>query len=448
MRAVLALALKDLLLLRRDRAGAFFTLVFPVAFAVLFGLIFSGTTGTPTGVRVLVVDEDGSAASAAFMERLTRNESLRIEVIGDAQVGAGAVRRGQRAAMLVLPAGFGESVSSPTRLFGGGGGDEGLVRGVVDPGQRFTTGLLQGAVTAALFETVSGAMGEAEGVRRAAADGRAMVASAEPGTINLPMRLALRGVFDQLDVMASEMEAAHARGDGGDAPSGDGTGAGPGSGFGNGLGVRFEEVAVARSGPRSSFDLTIPQGNAWGLMACVIGFGMSLVTERTRGTMTRLLVAPVSSSQVLAGKAVACFATACFVQTVLILVGVAFFGVRVGSVGLLAAGFVAASFAFTGIMMTLSAVGRTEGGSEGFGRAVLLVLALFGGGGVPLAFMPEWMRQVAGVSPFKWAILAVENAVWRGASAAEAVVPLVALAGFGVAGFVLGVWLFRRSLRR
>jgi len=447
MRAVLSLAMKDLLLLRRDRAGAFFTLVFPVAFAVLFGLIFSGASGTPTGVRVLVVDEDGSAASSAFVERLQENASLRIEVIGDVGAGEAAVRRGQRAAMLVIGDGFGEDVASPVRLFGGGVGDEGaLVRVVVDPGQRFTQGVLQGVVTGALFETMRASMGEAEGVRRAARDGRAAIAASPAETVHLPMRVALGAVFDQLERVAAAMEAERGASAAREAGAPE-TGAGDAAGMG-GFGVRFEDVVVARSGPRSSFDLTIPQGNAWGLMACVIGFGMSLVTERTRGTMTRLLIAPVSSSQVLAGKAAACFVTACFVQTVLIAVGAVFFGVRVGSPGLLVVAIAASAFAFTGIMMALSAVGRTEGGSEGFGRAVLLVLALFGGGGVPLAFMPEWMRQVAGVSPFKWAILSVENAVWRGANAAEAAGPLLALAGFGVAGFVLGVWLFRRSLSR
>ena len=44
MRAVLALALKDLRLLARDRAAAFFTFAFPLAIALFFGYVFGRTT--------------------------------------------------------------------------------------------------------------------------------------------------------------------------------------------------------------------------------------------------------------------------------------------------------------------------------------------------------------------------------------------------------------------
>ena len=42
MQHVLALTVKDIRLLLRDRMGFFFTFGFPVFYAILFGLIFSG----------------------------------------------------------------------------------------------------------------------------------------------------------------------------------------------------------------------------------------------------------------------------------------------------------------------------------------------------------------------------------------------------------------------
>ena len=50
MRAAVFLALKDLRLLLRDRAAAFFTFVFPLAIALFFGYVFSGTTSEPLRV--------------------------------------------------------------------------------------------------------------------------------------------------------------------------------------------------------------------------------------------------------------------------------------------------------------------------------------------------------------------------------------------------------------
>ena len=42
MTAIVALALKDLRLLARNRAALFFALVWPLIVAILFGVVFSG----------------------------------------------------------------------------------------------------------------------------------------------------------------------------------------------------------------------------------------------------------------------------------------------------------------------------------------------------------------------------------------------------------------------
>ena len=42
IRAMWAIAWTDVRLLLRDRAAAFFTFVFPIVFAIFFGLVFGG----------------------------------------------------------------------------------------------------------------------------------------------------------------------------------------------------------------------------------------------------------------------------------------------------------------------------------------------------------------------------------------------------------------------
>ena len=58
MREIVAMAVKDLRLLFRDRAGFFFTLFFPLIVAVMFGTIFGGGGGSRSAMSILVVDED------------------------------------------------------------------------------------------------------------------------------------------------------------------------------------------------------------------------------------------------------------------------------------------------------------------------------------------------------------------------------------------------------
>ena len=50
----------------------------------------------------------------------------------------------------------------------------------------------------------------------------------------------------------------------------------------------FLDIARDRRGPANPFEITFPQGLIWGLIGCVMTFGLSLVTERTHGTLVRL----------------------------------------------------------------------------------------------------------------------------------------------------------------
>jgi ABC-2 type transport system permease protein len=202
--------------------------------------------------------------------------------------------------------------------------------------------------------------------------------------------------------------------------------------------VRNEKVR-----PSSAFDFTFPQGILWGVIGSALGFALSLVTERTRGTLMRLETSPLSRLDVLAGKALACFVAIAAVESILLAIGVSFFGIRPASWAMLAAAALAVAVCFVGMMMTVAVLGRTEQSAGGLGWAIMMPLAMFGGGMIPLFVMPSWMQTVSNVSPVKWGILALEGATWRGFSASEMALPISVLLGVGVVGFALGVRLFR-----
>ena len=74
----------------------------------------------------------------------------------------------------------------------------------------------------------------------------------------------------------------------------------------------------------------------------------------------------------------------------------------------------------------------------------MLVLAMVGGGTVPLAFMPPVLRVASDLSPFKWAVVAAEGATWRSYGAAEMALPCAVLAAIGVVRLAAGATLLRR----
>ncbi len=134
------------------------------------------------------------------------------------------------------------------------------------------------------------------------------------------------------------------------------------------LKITKKDVARVCDGPRNPFDITFPQGVIWGLIGCAMSFGISLVTERTHGTLVRLRMAPLTNAQILGGKALSCFAAILFVEVMLLGVALAF-GVRPTSYAMLALAGLSAAICFVGFMMLVASLGqdRTDGIGRGLG---------------------------------------------------------------------------------
>ena len=98
MRPVLAIALKDLRLLVRDKAGLFFVAVFPLIYGAFFGLIFSGMGGETAKIPLVVADLDRSDASTRLAESLGANKDLQVSTAATREEAVSLVRAGRRAA--------------------------------------------------------------------------------------------------------------------------------------------------------------------------------------------------------------------------------------------------------------------------------------------------------------------------------------------------------------
>ena len=414
LRAILALAGKDLRILSRNRATLFFALGWPILMALFFGYVFGGG-GERGRIPVAFADLDRTAESAKLRSRLV--EAGGIEVTdASSEEATRLVRQGKRSAAVIVPPGYGEAAD---RVFHGA---PRRIELELDPARTAEGAMLEGILTGA-------AMASMQDLFTDPARSRAMVArtlsdleAAPPG----PQRDAARRLLGEVNSFV----------DAGPAPDGGGTGWKP-------LEIVRREVRNEKVGPRSAFDFTFPQGILWGVIGSALGFALSLVTERTRGTLLRLETAPLSRVDVLLGKALACFAAIAFVETLLLAVGAIFFGIRPGSPWLLAAAALSVAACFVGIMMVVAVVGRTEQGASGLGWAVMMPLAMFGGGMIPLFVMPSWMQVVSNFSPVKWGILALEGATWRGFSASEMALPVAVLLAVGAAGLLLGIRQFR-----
>ncbi|HET8938528.1 MAG TPA: ABC transporter permease [Polyangiales bacterium] len=192
------------------------------------------------------------------------------------------------------------------------------------------------------------------------------------------------------------------------------------------------------AGPNNGYEIVLPGMLIWGLIGCVATFAIALVTERTTGTLLRLRAAPISRLTILAGKSLACALTCVVDLCVLSLVGLFGFGIGISDPLKYITVLLACTACFTGLMMSLSVIGKTEQAVSGAGWSSLIVLAMIGGAMVPPAVMPEWLLRLSNLSPVRWGIWALEGATWRALSWHELLQPLCMLSAFGVAAFAAG----------
>jgi ABC-2 type transport system permease protein len=410
MKKIIALALKDLRLMPRNRGGMFFTFVWPVLVTVLFGIMFGGQDdGTQGKVRIAIVDNDNTDGSRAFLKKLEESFDTSPMTLTDAE---NAVRKGQRTGFIVVKPGFGEASN---RMFYGTPKE---IEVGVDPARQAEAGMIEGLL-----------------MKHAATDMQKMFTDSKASTAMVEK--ALGDMKDQpadqvapvqrfLGELKTFMGTPQSQGPPGAA-----------QGEWQPLKITKKDVARVYDGPRNPFDITFPQGVIWGLIGCAMSFGISLVTERTHGTLVRLRMAPLTNLQILGGKALSCFIAILFVEVMLLAVALGF-GVRPTSYLMLALAGLSAAVCFVGFMMLVASLGKTEQTASGAGWAILMPLSMVGGAMVPTFVMPAWVQSISFISPIRWTMLAIEGGVWRQFTIAEMATPCAILIGVGLACFALG----------
>ena len=415
MRQLIALALKDLRLMPRNKGGMFFTFVWPILMTVLFGLAFGGDgdDGAQRKVGIAVVDEDNTETSRQFLTKIGAS----FELFPMTRTAAeNAVRLGDRTAYIVIKPGFG---AASEQMFYGSPREIELG---VDPRRQAEAGMVEGLL-----------------MKHAAADMQKMftdpAASAQMADKALAdIKRAPAGSAPQLapvERFLGELKTFMG------TPASAGPGAAAGSNEWQPLKITARDVTREYRGPQNAFDITFPQGVIWGLIGCVMTFGISLVTERTHGTLVRLRMAPLTGGQILGGKALACFLSIMLVEVMLLGLALAL-GVRPSSYPVLALAGLSAAICFVGFMMLIASLGKTEQSASGAAWAIMMPLSMIGGAMVPQFVMPAWMQSMSVISPVRWSVIAIEGGVWRQFTLNEMVLPCAILISVGIACFAVG----------
>lgn len=194
---------------------------------------------------------------------------------------------------------------------------------------------------------------------------------------------------------------------------------------------------------------SVPGMGSMYVMFLILAGAGTLVQERRLWTLQRLASAPISNADIIGGKLLARFMLGMFQYAVAFSVGLIFgriFDVSFGN-NPLALVLVMISFSLCVSTMTLlfATIVKTEEQASTVVMLVTLVLAPIGGAwwSLDFEFIPDFMRTISNISPFKWVLEGFRNVIALNQGFEGVVVPCAVLLTAAAVFFVFAVRRFK-----
>jgi ABC-2 type transport system permease protein len=214
---------------------------------------------------------------------------------------------------------------------------------------------------------------------------------------------------------------------------------------------------VATGGERdvnlSSVQVNVPGWTIFGLFWIVQILALSIIGERTSGAYHRILVAPVSYTSYLLGKALP-YLGVNLVQAALML-GIGIWvlplldapGLSIANPGAAILLTLAISICAISLGLFMASLTRSAIFVGSVSAVVLVIMTAMGGIMVPTFVMPDLMQKMSLLVPHGWALEGYLDAIVRGRSIVDVLPHAGALLGFACVFFVIAV-LRMRSVDR
>jgi len=193
------------------------------------------------------------------------------------------------------------------------------------------------------------------------------------------------------------------------------------------------------------YQLLVPSYTVMFAFFLVLTVGWLFVGERRQGTLRRLQAAPVTRTEILAGKLLPCYLLSLGQGLFLLGAGKLVFGMSWGPEPIwLLPVVLCTSLAAMGMALLIASVARTETQVAIYGSLLVLVLAVVSGCLMPRELMPEEMKAVSRLTPHAWALNAYnELLLTTTPNYAIVATGCAVLAGFGLVFIGLAWWFLK-----
>jgi len=388
MSRIWTLAGKDLLLTRRDRMVALFTVIMPLAFTVFFGLLFGGNTSSR--FPLAIVDQDRSGSAHGELVRLLHSSkvvTLRTMTAGKAE---SAVRDATVAAAVLIPNGFSRALASG------------------QPAQLTLVSESASTGGTSAIQAVKAAAGRVADERLAA-------------RVALQASVALQSAARAAALAEVQRQFA--------SPV---------------LSVTVRDSGSASGQVPTGFVLSSPGMLVNFMLFSVLTAGIALIVERRSGTLRRLRTTQARGSELLAGKVLGMVVLTLLQQVVLLGVAQLAFGVNYlrGPAALVIV-MVSLSLLASCLGLMLATLFKGEQALVATTVMLSMLLAATGGAWFPLEVTGAGFSAVGHVLPVAWILDAFRGIVLRGYGIVN-VLPAVGIAlGYAAVFFGVATWRFR-----
>ena len=423
LQQIFAIAIKDLKILLRDRAGMISLFAMPIMFILVMSVALEGVFemgGDDNPIELLVVNQDAGQIAENVIEEMDTLEGITLINSIDGysltyDMADGLISDGTYQVALVFPEDFSESIKLAAL---DPNAESAVVTFIADP------------TTSSQF--LSPIQGTVQGyIQQAAAYSQApmQIAAGFDSMSDIVPNEQMPFISQIRDIFVNSM-----------ADNGGLENAGS-------LGVEFQKVApqdyVITEEP-DSVEQNVPGYTIFGVFFIVQVLATSILSEKQTGTFRRLLAAPLSKTALLLGKLVPYYIVNLLQVTLMFAVGVLVFDMNLGhSFMALVLVTLFTSAAATGLGLLVASFGKTPEQISGFSTLLALTLAAIGGMMVPTFVMPEFMQMISKISPHAWALSGYQDVIVRGLGVSAVWNEVAVLAGFAIVFFSIAVWRFR-----
>lgn len=377
-------------------------LVVPFAFITILGAVFGG--GTPT-FTIFAANEDKGDLGAEVLKQMQDLPYLKLEILDSRAEADRMVGRGERMAAAVIPADFSAAVKTDLG---------GKVLVIIDPAREESAGLINGIVQAALSKMMVDASVEREMATMVDDISTSDLGGASEFDMQLFIRAGVKAI------VAKQVNEAL------DHPL---------------IDLKKEIVSVSANPVEATrLAALVPGYTLMFLFFLLSNLAVTVVEERSQGSLRRLLVTPAGKGTILAGKMLPFFFIAVAQMVFVLVVSSWVFDMPLGhSPAALAMMIVATSASVATLGIMVAALAKTENQAGGITILIVLVMAVISGCMSDSIIL--WGPNFA--TPHYWARMGILNVIQRGLGVEGVLVPATVLLSMSVVFFIIGAKRFK-----